>query len=175
LTVFVFAEAAVLIMLGLLACNVISTNALIALIKAKRVVSLSLVAQVLNEFVFVVRQKLNSPDSSSSCPRAGEIAANKVAADAAIARFGQVDDYYILDKVTVYFGNGQVKVDPKYNSELVALAGKAKTVKDIMQQQGHIPFTNRRGPELLRRGKSFTEQRHRRHLRLSTSRPSNWT
>jgi OmpA-OmpF porin, OOP family len=43
-----------------------------------------------------------------------KIAANKAAVDAAIARFGQLDDYYIFDETTVYFGNGQVKVDPKY-------------------------------------------------------------
>jgi hypothetical protein len=49
-----------------------------------------------------------------------KIAANKAAIAAATARFGQLDDYYILDEVTVYFGNGKVKVDPKYNPELVA-------------------------------------------------------
>src|SRR5215472_2665257 len=32
-----------------------------------------------------------------------QIAANKAAIDAATARFGQLDDYYILDEVTVYF------------------------------------------------------------------------
>lgn len=59
---------------------------------------------------------------------AEQIAANKAAVEAATARFGQLDDYYILDEVTVYFGNGQVKVDPKYNPQLLALAEKAKTV-----------------------------------------------
>ena len=57
-----------------------------------------------------------------------KIAANKAGIDAAIARFGQLDDYYIFDEVTVYFGNGQVKVDPKYNSQLLALVEKAKTI-----------------------------------------------
>src|ERR1700747_662973 len=32
-----------------------------------------------------------------------QIAANKAAIDTATARFGQLDDYYILDEVTVYF------------------------------------------------------------------------
>jgi OmpA-OmpF porin, OOP family len=59
---------------------------------------------------------------------AEQIAANKAAIEAATARFGQLDDYYILDEVTVYFGNGQVKVDPKYNPQLLALAEKAKTI-----------------------------------------------
>ena len=57
-----------------------------------------------------------------------KIAANKAGIDAAIARFGQLDDYYIFDELTVYFNNGKVKVDPKYNSQLLALAEKAKTI-----------------------------------------------
>jgi OmpA-OmpF porin, OOP family len=61
-----------------------------------------------------------------------KIAANKAAVDAAIARFGQLDDYYIFDETTVYFGNGQVKVDPKYMTPLLALAEKAKTVNGYM-------------------------------------------
>jgi outer membrane protein OmpA-like peptidoglycan-associated protein len=61
-----------------------------------------------------------------------QIASNKAAVDAAIARFGQLDDYYIFDELTIYFGNGKVKVDPKYNSQLVALAEKAKTINGYM-------------------------------------------
>lgn len=57
-----------------------------------------------------------------------KIAANKSAIDAAVARFGQLDDYYILDEVTVYFANGKVKVDPKYVPQLLALGNKAKTI-----------------------------------------------
>jgi outer membrane protein OmpA-like peptidoglycan-associated protein len=56
-----------------------------------------------------------------------EIAANKANIAANSARFGQLDDYYILDEVTVLFGNGAVKVDPKYNAPLLALVEKAKT------------------------------------------------
>ena len=61
-----------------------------------------------------------------------KIAANKAAVAAATARFGQLDDYYILDEVTVYFGNGKVKVDPKFTPQLVALAEKAKTFNGYM-------------------------------------------
>jgi OOP family OmpA-OmpF porin len=61
-----------------------------------------------------------------------KIAANKVAVDAAIARFGQLDDYYIFDELTVYFDNGKIKVDPKYNPQLLALAEKAKAVDGYM-------------------------------------------
>jgi len=61
-----------------------------------------------------------------------KIAANKAAVDAAIARFGQLDDYYIFDELTVYFDNGKIKVDPKYNPQLLALADKAKAIEGYM-------------------------------------------
>ena len=61
-----------------------------------------------------------------------QIAANRMAVDAAVARFGQLDDYYIFDEVTVYFANGKVKVDPKYSPQLLALAEKAKTINGYM-------------------------------------------
>ena len=55
-----------------------------------------------------------------------KIAANKAAIEAGKARFGQLDDYYILDEVTIYFGNGKVNLEPQYNSKLISLAEKAK-------------------------------------------------
>ena len=61
-----------------------------------------------------------------------QINANKAAVNEAIARFGQLDDYYIRDEVTVYFANGKVNVDSKYASQLVALAEKAKSVNGYM-------------------------------------------
>jgi OOP family OmpA-OmpF porin len=61
-----------------------------------------------------------------------KVAANKAAIDAAVARFGQLDDYYIMDEVTVYFGNGKVNVDPKYTPQLLALTEKAKTIDGYM-------------------------------------------
>ena len=61
-----------------------------------------------------------------------KIAANKTAVDAAIARFGQLDDYYIMDEVTVLFGNGKTKVDPKYASQLSTLAQNASKVEGYM-------------------------------------------
>lgn len=56
----------------------------------------------------------------------------KAAIDAATARFGQLDDYYIRDEVTVYFANGKVDVDPQYEPQLLALAEKAKSVNGYM-------------------------------------------
>jgi len=61
-----------------------------------------------------------------------QIEANKAAIAANTARFGQLDDYYIWDEVTILFANGKVKVDPQYIPQLTALAEKAKTVNGYM-------------------------------------------
>jgi len=63
-----------------------------------------------------------------------KIDANKAAIAEANKRFGQLDDYNILDEVTVLFANGKVEVDPKYNSQLLELAAKAKTINAYMIQ-----------------------------------------
>ena len=57
-----------------------------------------------------------------------KIEANKDAIEAANKRFGQLDDYNIMDEVTVYFANGKVSLDPKYQPQLLQLAEKAKTI-----------------------------------------------
>jgi outer membrane protein OmpA-like peptidoglycan-associated protein len=77
------------------------------------------------------RQALKEQEAKVAANQAA-IAANKANIDAAVARFGQLDDYYILDEVTVYFANGKVKVDPKYPPQLLALAEKAKTINGYM-------------------------------------------
>jgi OOP family OmpA-OmpF porin len=58
-----------------------------------------------------------------------QIEANKAAIAANSARFGQLNDWYIIDEVTIYFANGKASVDPKYVSQLGALAEKSKSVK----------------------------------------------
>ena len=63
-----------------------------------------------------------------------KVAANKAAIDAAIARFGQLDDYYIFDELTVYFANGKTNVDPKYNPQLMTLTRKAASIEGYMIQ-----------------------------------------
>ena len=63
---------------------------------------------------------------------------NKSAIDATNARIENLDDYTVLDEVTVYFGSGKTDVDSKYDSQLVALAEKAKQVSGYMVQvQGY--------------------------------------
>lgn len=63
-----------------------------------------------------------------------KLAEQKALIAANTARFGQLDDYYIYDEVTVYFGNGKVKLDPKYEAPLSALVEKAGTVNGYMIQ-----------------------------------------
>jgi len=71
-----------------------------------------------------------------------KLAEQKALIAANTARFGQLDDYYIYDEVTVYFGNGKVKLDPKYNAPLSALAEKAVTVNGYMiQVKGYASAT----------------------------------
>jgi OmpA-OmpF porin, OOP family len=67
-----------------------------------------------------------------------KIASNKAAIDAAVARFGQLDDYYIFDELTVYFGNGKVNVDPTYQQQLLTPAEKAKTIEGyVIEVRGY--------------------------------------
>ncbi len=55
-----------------------------------------------------------------------KIDANKAAIEAANKRFGQLDDYNIMDEVTIYFANGKAALDPKYNAQLLQLAEKGE-------------------------------------------------
>jgi OmpA-OmpF porin, OOP family len=67
-----------------------------------------------------------------------QISSNKAAIDAATARFGQLDDYYIRDEVTVYFENGKVDVDPKYVPQLLKLAETANTINGyVIEVKGY--------------------------------------
>ena len=63
-----------------------------------------------------------------------ETAANKAAIEEANKRFGQLDDYNILNEVNVYFGNGKVALDPQYKPQLLQLAEKAKGINGYMIQ-----------------------------------------
>ena len=67
-----------------------------------------------------------------------KIAANQAEIAAANKRFGQLGEYNILGEVTLYFANGKVDVDPKYNQQLLDLATKAQTITAyIIQVQGY--------------------------------------
>jgi len=44
----------------------------------------------------------------------------------------------MFDELTVYFSNGQVKVDPKFDAQLMALAEKAKTIdRYVIEVKGY--------------------------------------
>jgi outer membrane protein OmpA-like peptidoglycan-associated protein len=67
-----------------------------------------------------------------------QISANRAAIDAAAARFGQLDDYYILDEVTVYFENGKVQVDQQYVPQLMQSAEKAGSINGyVIEVKGY--------------------------------------
>jgi OmpA-OmpF porin, OOP family len=67
-----------------------------------------------------------------------QLAEHNAQIEAAKARFGEMDDYYILDELTVYFANGQVKIDPKYDAPLLELATKARGVDGyVIEVTGH--------------------------------------
>lgn len=61
-----------------------------------------------------------------------ELAKQQAAINAAVARFGQLDDYYIFDEVTIYFGNGKTNVEAQYVPKLQALATKAEGITGYM-------------------------------------------
>jgi outer membrane protein OmpA-like peptidoglycan-associated protein len=61
-----------------------------------------------------------------------QLTEQQAAIAANVARFGQLDDYYIMDELTVLFGNGKIEVDPKYNPQLMALVEKAKPIQGYM-------------------------------------------
>jgi outer membrane protein OmpA-like peptidoglycan-associated protein len=87
----------------------------------------------------LARQQQEMQEQQQAMKTAQEkIDANKAAIEAANKRFGQLDDYNILDEVTVYFGNGKVKVDPKYTPQLMELVKKAQTITGyVIQVKGY--------------------------------------
>jgi len=87
----------------------------------------------------LARQQQEMQEQQQQMKAAQEkIDANKAAIEAANKRFGQLDDYNILDEVTVYFANGKVKVDPKYVPQLLELAKKAETINGyVIQVKGY--------------------------------------
>ena len=61
-----------------------------------------------------------------------ELTKQQAAINEAVARFGQLDDYYIFDELTIYFGNAKTEVDPQYVQQLQALTEKARGIEGYM-------------------------------------------
>jgi len=89
--------------------------------------------QVHNEALKEQQQELEAQQAKLTVQQQ-KIAANKAAIQAAVARFGQLDDYYILDEQTIYFANGKADLESKYGPPLLQLAQKAKTIDAYMIQ-----------------------------------------
>jgi len=67
-----------------------------------------------------------------------KIAATSGAVDNTNARIGNLDDFNVLQKVTVYFRNGQATIAPSYKTQLEQLAAQAKGVNGYrVQVQGY--------------------------------------
>ena len=79
------------------------------------------------------REQLAIEQQKIAANKAG-IEAARAKIEAAVARFGQLDDYYILDELTIYFGNGKSQIESKYKPQLQDFAAKAKTVDAYMVQ-----------------------------------------
>ena len=79
-----------------------------------------------------------------------KLVATSGAVDAISNRIANLDDYSVLDTVTVYFANGQSKIAPKYNVQLKDFAAKAKTtngykisVEGFASAVGSMPLNQR--------------------------------
>ncbi|MFP5208965.1 MAG: OmpA family protein [Acidobacteriota bacterium] len=71
-----------------------------------------------------------------------ELAKQSAAINEAIARFGQMDDYYIFDELVVLFGNGKTAVESEYIPRLQALAEKANGIEGYMiEVKGYASVT----------------------------------
>ena len=83
-------------------------------------------------------EKVSEAHQQEIAANQAKVAANQAAITAANKRFGELGEYNILGEVTVYFANGKVALDPQYDSQLVDLARKARTIDAyIIQVQGY--------------------------------------
>jgi outer membrane protein OmpA-like peptidoglycan-associated protein len=84
------------------------------------------------------QQQQLQAEQQEQAAQAEKIAANQAALADVNKRFGELADYNIWDEVTIYFGNGQVKIAPQDQQKLQALAEKASTVTGYtIQVQGY--------------------------------------
>jgi outer membrane protein OmpA-like peptidoglycan-associated protein len=78
---------------------------------------------------------------------ASRIRANDEKIVGTAGRIDSLDNYNVVSTVTVYFRNGQARIDPKYRTELQQLAAQAKGVRGYMiQVQGYASAV---GPNTL--------------------------
>jgi len=91
-----------------------------------------------NQAEILANQQATAANQQEIAANQQKIAANQAEIAAANKRFGELGEYNILGEVTVYFANGKVDVDPKYDAQLLDLATKAQTITAyIVQVQGY--------------------------------------
>jgi OOP family OmpA-OmpF porin len=91
-----------------------------------------------NQAQIQAAEKVSEAHQQEIVANQAKIAANQAAIAAANKRFGELGEYNILGEVTVYFANGKVALDPKYQPQLLDLARKAQTITAyIVQVQGY--------------------------------------
>jgi OmpA-OmpF porin, OOP family len=100
-----------------------------------------------NERTIAQQQQTLQRQAAEIANNANRIRANDEKIVATTGRISNLDNYNVISSVTVYFRNGQAKIDPKYRSQLQQLAGQAKGVAGYMiQVQGYASAV---GPNAL--------------------------
>jgi outer membrane protein OmpA-like peptidoglycan-associated protein len=91
-----------------------------------------------NQTQIQANEKVSEAHQQEIAASQAKIAANQAEIAAANKRFGELGEYNIMGEVTLYFSNGKVDLDPKYDQQLLDLATKAQTITAyIVQVQGY--------------------------------------
>jgi outer membrane protein OmpA-like peptidoglycan-associated protein len=91
-----------------------------------------------NQTQIQANEKVSEAHQQEIATSQAKIAANQAEIAAANKRFGELGEYNIMGEVTLYFSNGKVDLDPKYDQQLLDLATKAQTITAyIVQVQGY--------------------------------------
>ena len=77
------------------------------------------------------RQNIDANKQGIEVNKAELVKQNAAISDA-VARFGQLDDYYIFDELVILFANGKTAVEADYLPKLKALAEKAQGIQGYM-------------------------------------------
>jgi len=100
-----------------------------------------------NERTIAQQQQTLQRQASEIANNANRIRANDEKIVATTGRISNLDNYNVVSTVTVYFRNGQARLDPKYRTQLQQLAAQAKGVNGYMiQVQGYASAV---GPNAL--------------------------
>ena len=100
-----------------------------------------------NSRTIAQQQQMLQHQAAEIANNAHRIRANDEKIVATTGRIDSLDNYNVVSTVTVYFKNGQARIDPQYRSQLQQLAAQAKGVRGYMiQVQGYASAV---GPNAL--------------------------